>query len=201
MDLAQVAAFLAACFFLLLSPGPGVLTTAGVGAGFGWAAGVRYVMGLCVGSNAVMLAVASGLAAVVFAVPGLRQILLVLSVGYLLFMALRIALSGSQVAFMAAAKQPGVIDGILLQTINPKAYVVGTTLFSGFSILPSQFFVEVLIKLALLNVVWIPIHLLWLYAGVTLNRLALSHRVQRGINYAMAAALVAVVVIALFPQP
>ena len=72
MDWSLTLSFLAACFFLLVSPGPGVLTTAGVGAGFGWQPGVRYVTGLCVGSNAVMLAVASGLAALVFTVPGLR---------------------------------------------------------------------------------------------------------------------------------
>ncbi|MEM7377899.1 MAG: LysE family translocator [Pseudomonadota bacterium] len=198
MDATLAWGFLAACFFLLVSPGPGVLTTAGVGAGFGWSPGVRYVAGLCVGSNAVMLAVASGLAAVVFAVPGLRQVLLVASVGYLGYMALRIALSGSQIAFVAATREPGFVDGVLLQTINPKAYVVGTTLFSGFAIWPERFVAEVAIKLILLNLVWIPIHLLWLYAGVTLHRLALAPRTQRLINYAMASALVAVVGIALF---
>ncbi|MEM9604538.1 MAG: LysE family translocator [Pseudomonadota bacterium] len=198
MDAGLAWGFLAACFFLLVSPGPGVLTTAGVGAGFGWTPGVRYVSGLCVGSNAVMLAVASGLAALVFAVPGLRQILLIASVGYLGYMALRIALSGSQIAFVAAKREPGFVDGVLLQTINPKAYVVGTTLFSGFAIWPERFVAEVAIKLVLLNLVWIPIHLLWLHAGVTLHRLALAPQTQRLINFAMASALVAVVGIALF---
>lgn len=198
MDWSLATGFLAACFFLLVSPGPGVLTTAGVGAGFGWHAGVRYVSGLCIGSNAVMLAVATGLAAVVFAVPGLRQVLLAASVGYLLYMAARIALSGSKIAFVAAAREPGIVDGVLLQTINPKAYVVGTTLFSGFALWPEHFVAEVCVKLLLLNLVWIPIHLLWLYAGVTLHKLALAPATQRLINYAMASALVAVVTIALF---
>ena len=198
MDWSLSLSFLLACFFLLISPGPGVLTTAGVGAGFGWQPGIRYVSGLCVGSNAVMLAVASGLAAVLFAVPGLRQILLTASVAYLLYMAARIALSGSRVAFAAAHREPGFVDGVLLQAINPKAYVVGTTLFSGFALWPEHFAAEVAVKLVLLNLVWIPIHLLWLQAGVSLHRLALAPRTQRAINYAMAAALVAVVVMALF---
>jgi len=198
VDWSLTLSFLAACFFLLVSPGPGVLTTAGVGAGFGWQPGVRYVTGLCVGSNAVMLAVASGLAALVFTVPGLRQVLLAASVLYLLYMAARIALSGSQIAFSAATREPGFVDGVLLQTINPKAYVVGTTLFSGFALWPGQFGAEVVVKLVLLNAVWIPIHLLWLYAGVSLHRLALAPQTQRLINYAMATALVLVVVMALF---
>jgi len=126
VDWSLSLSFLLACFFLLISPGPGVLTTAGVGAGFGWQPGIRYVSGLCVGSNAVM------------------------------------------------------------------------TLFSGFALWPEHFAAEVAVKLVLLNLVWIPIHLLWLQAGVSLHRLALAPRTQRAINYAMAAALVAVVVMALF---
>src|SRR6056297_4015478 len=57
--------FAAAVFFLIVTPGPGVLTTAGVGAAFGGRAGVRYVMGLFIGTNIVALAVISGVAAVV----------------------------------------------------------------------------------------------------------------------------------------
>ena len=38
--------FAAAVFFLIITPGPGVLSTAGVGAAFGARAGTRYVLGL-----------------------------------------------------------------------------------------------------------------------------------------------------------
>jgi threonine/homoserine/homoserine lactone efflux protein len=60
-------AFILAVFLLLITPGPGVLSTAGVGAAFGFKAGLRYVFGLCIGTNLVALIVVSGLAAIILA--------------------------------------------------------------------------------------------------------------------------------------
>ena len=49
--------YAAAVFFLIVTPGPGVLSAAGVGAGFGFRAGLAYLGVLFVGSNMVGLAV------------------------------------------------------------------------------------------------------------------------------------------------
>jgi threonine/homoserine/homoserine lactone efflux protein len=190
-------AFSAAVFFLLITPGPGVLSTAGVGAAFGRTVGLRYLTGLFIGTNLVALAVVSGLAAIVLSLPWLRLTLLVLSALYLLSLAARIALSGSEIAFIKSAREPGIRNGILLQTINPKAYAVNTTLFSGFSLYADSIALETLIKFAIINAIWIPIHLLWLAAGISLKRLALNARTQRLINMAMAASMLIVVVLAL----
>ena len=59
---------------------------------------------------------------------------------------------------------PGVKGALALQALNPKAYAVNTALFTGFPILPDQPFVESLIKFASMNVIWVPIHLTWLWA-------------------------------------
>lgn len=190
-------ALIAAVFFLLITPGPGVLSTAGVGAAFGKKAGLRYLIGLFIGTNLVALAVVSGLAAILFSLPWLRITLLFLSAIYLLSLAVRIGMSGSEIAFIKSAKQPGIHNGIVLQTINPKAYAVYTTLFSGFSLFAENIALETLIKLAIINAIWIPIHLLWLGAGISLKRLALNAKTQRLINFAMAASMLMVVALAL----
>ena len=78
-------AFILAVLLLLVTPGPGVLSTAGVGAAFGFRAGLRYVVGLCIGTNLVALIVVSGLAAVILAITWARNTLLVLSALYLRF--------------------------------------------------------------------------------------------------------------------
>ena len=44
-------AFALAVFLLIITPGPGVLSTAGVGAAYGWRQGLFYVAGLCAGTN------------------------------------------------------------------------------------------------------------------------------------------------------
>ena len=188
--------FAAAVFFMIITPGPGVLSVAGVGSGYGYAAGLRYMLGLFVGTNLVALAVVSGLASVVFSYPYIRSVLLAASVAYLGYLALRIALSGSNITFARASKAPGIIDGIIFQAINPKAYVVNTTLFTGFVIWPESLPIEILVKFAIINAIWVPIHMLWTWAGVTLKRLALSTRQQKTINILMAMTLMGVVVLA-----
>ncbi len=185
--------FFFACLFILTTPGPGVLSTAGLGAAYGFRAGFAYIAGLFVGSNLVMLAVISGLAAIVFQINGLRTILLIASTSYLIYLAARIAFAGSKVAFIHSEKQPGFWAAVTLQIINPKAYVVGTTMFSGFPIFPDAFLFEVIVKSIILNAVWIPVHFGWLYAGASLKRLNLSDKTQRAINIFMALAMLAVV--------
>jgi len=179
-------AFAAAVFFLIITPGPGVLSIAGVGSGFGFKAGNRYLIGLWLGNNVVAVLVASGLAAIVIANPTIRTILLYASVAYLFYLATKIAFAGSKIAFIEKQSAPGLINGLTLQLINPKAYAVHTTLFSGFAFMADQPAWEIALKFLVMNAIWIPIHYLWLGAGVTLHRLDLSARTQTIINILMA---------------
>ncbi len=188
--------FAAAVFFLIITPGPGVLSAAGVGAGFGFRQGMRYVLGLFIGTNLVAAAVVSGLAAVLLAEPRIRIALFALSFGYLTYLALRIAFAGARVAFIERAQPPGIGGGILLQAVNPKAYAVNTALFTGFGFLPASYGAEVAIKVLIINAIWVPIHVLWLWAGVTLHRLDLSPRAHSAINILMALSMLAVVALA-----
>ena len=146
------------------------------------------------------MAVATGLAAIIFSTPYVRVTLLVASVAYLTWLAAKIALSGSRVAFAAPSHAPGFRDGIALQVINPKAYAVNTALFTGFAFLPASYPAEVLTKVIILNAFWIPIHFLWLGAGVKIKQLDLPARAQRAINMLMALAMLLVVGIALLAE-
>lgn len=193
-----MSVFVAAVFFLLITPGPGVLSTAGVGASYGRAAGHRYVLGLFFGTNLVAIAVVTGLAGLLLANTGLRTVLLYLSVLYILYLAFKIAFAGSSIAFIKSKQAPGFRDAIILQAINPKAYVVNTTLFTGFSFSPMGLWQETFWKFVIINAIWIPIHLIWLAAGIALQKLALSPGKQRLINVLMALSLLIVVLLALF---
>ncbi|WP_112324086.1 LysE family translocator [Oceanibium sediminis] len=185
-------AFAAAVFFLIVTPGPGVLSTAGVGASYGARPGLSYVGGLFIGTNMVALAVVSGLAALLLGDPVLRVALGAASTLYLLYLAAKIAFAGARIAFIHPEQPPGLRDGVLLQLINPKAYAVNTVMFSNFP-LGLAFGTEMAAKFLIMNAVWIPLHLLWLGAGVALRRMSLSARAQRRINYAMAMSMLLVV--------
>ena len=189
--------FAISVFLLIITPGPGVLSTAGFGAAYGFKQSLRYVFGLFLGTNLVFFAVATGLIAILLSLPSLRIFLLILSTCYLFYLASKIALAGSKISFIKAKSPPGIISGILLQAINPKAYVVNTTFVSGFAFYQSSFALELIIKFFIMNSIWIPLHLLWLYVGTVLYELNLSNRNQRIINIMMSISMVVVVVISI----
>lgn len=191
-------AFSLSVILLLVTPGPGVLSTAGVGAAFGFKPGLRYVAGLFLGTNLVALIVVSGLAAIILATPWARNTLLVASALYLLYLAARIAFAGKKIAFIHAEEIPGLGAGLLLQLINPKAYAVNMTWFSGFVLFPDSLLTETLVKFLVINLIWVPIHLVWLAAGNLVNQLDLSPQTHFLINCAMALAMVIVVALAIY---
>ena len=177
---------------MFITPGPGVLSLAGVGAAFGWRHGLRYIAGLFAGHFLVSIAVITGLAAIILAEPFIRRLLLLASAGYLGYLALRIALAGSKISFIQI-NAPGFMTGMTLQFINPKAYAVHTTFFTGFAFYPDSFVVETGLKLIIMNAIWISLHLCWLYPGCKLNELNLPDKTQKLINIFMAICLVTVV--------
>jgi len=193
-----VLAFTTAVIFLMITPGPGVLSTAGVGAAYGGRPGLHYVGGLFAGNNIVVLLVVTGIAAAVLALPYARPVLFAASLCYLLYLAAKIAFAGSRLAFIHSETPPGFSGGLALQLVNPKCYLVNAAIFSGFAFWPENLVGEAIVKFAILNLVWIPVHFLWLYAGIFLNRLDLGRGMQTAINAAMATAMLAVVAIAAF---
>jgi len=192
--------FAAAVFFLFITPGPGVLSTAGIGSAFGARAGLSYVVGLGLGHNLVALLVITGIAAAALALPWLRTVLGLAAALYLLYLAAKIALAGSRIGFIHPEEPPGFVNGFTLQMINPKAYAVNTAIFSGFAFMPQDVTAEIALKFLIMNAVWIPIHALWLHAGVTVRRLELPPRINRIINVAMALAMLTVVALAVASQ-
>ena len=193
-----MTSFVFAILLLIITPGPGVLSQAGVGAAYGYRNGLKYLTGLFIGTNIVFIAVMTGLAGIMLSIPLLRTILLVASALYLGYLAFKIATAGARIAFIESKSSPGIANGILLQIINPKAYAVSTTLLSGFNYAPDSPLFESITKLIIYNIIWVPIHLLWLAAGVNLKKLALTESAQRTINIFMAVAMLAVVALALF---
>lgn len=192
--------FAAAVFFLIITPGPGVLSTAGIGSAYGYKPGLAYVTGLWIGNNLVAALVVSGVAALALSLPWLRFVLLALSLGYLLYLAAKIAFAGAKIGFIRPDAMPSVWTGFALQPINPKAYAVHTTLFSGFAFMPQALGLETALKFLIMNAVWIPIHLVWLWVGVKLREMNLASQTQRRINFAMAFSMLAVVGLALVSQ-
>ena len=77
--------------------------------------------------------------------------------------------------------------------MNPKAYAVKTMLFNSFAFYPQNFSIEIGLKSLINNALWIPIHLIWLYAGLKVSQLDLPAQPHKMINLAMSGCVLAVV--------
>ena len=67
-----------------------------------------------------------------------------------------------------------------------------TALITGFPLYENAYWSEVAIKFVILNLIWVPIHVIWVLFGVSLKRLNLSPKAQRAINISMALSMLLV---------
>lgn len=188
-------AYIIISFLMMVTPGPGVLSLAGVGAGFGWRVGMMYLIGLFIGTNGVALLVVLGFKQFLFEIEGVELTFLFLSLSYLSFLSWRIATSDNKTGFKQSLKAPKLYEGIFLQFVNPKAYVVQGHLFVVLSLGISSYNAEIITKFIIVNSIWIPIHLLWLWLGISLKKWSLASKKQTLVNRAMGLALFAVVIL------
>ena len=182
-------------FLMMVTPGPGVLSLAGVGAGFGWKVGMMYLIGLFFGTNGVALIVVLGFKQFLFEIDGVEITFLLLSLSYLSFLSWRIATSDNKTGFKQSLKAPRLYEGIFLQFVNPKAYVVQGHLFVVLSLGMASYSNEIIVKFIIVNSIWIPIHLLWLWLGISLKKWSLAVNKQIWVNRGMGLALFAVVIL------
>ena len=182
-------------FLMMVTPGPGVLSLAGVGAGFGWRVGIMYLIGLFLGTNGVALLVVLGFKQFLFEIDGVELTFLFLSLSYLSFLSWRIATSDNKTGFKQSLKSPKLYEGVFLQFVNPKAYVVQGHLFIVLSLGILPYNLEIITKFIIVNSIWIPIHFLWLWLGISLKKWSLASNKQIWVNRGMGLALFAVVIL------
>ena len=175
--------FSLAVTLLMLTPGPAVLMIANIGVNFDFRKGVPFVLGVIVGANIVALSVVLGIASVINTYTLLRLILLIISSIFIFYLAVKILMQNSAEETTSNFKKINFYDGLVLQILNPKNYIVQITLFSGFLIWNDNFILEAFIKLVIANMIWFPMHLLWLLLGVTLKKMQLSRKSLKILNF------------------
>ena len=192
--------FTIAIFLMIITPGPGVLSLAATGSGFGWKAGILYLAGLFIGTNTVLVFVVTGFKGFLFEIPWVEPVFLIISLSYLTWIAWRIASAGNEIKFKKSKNEPTFFEAIFLQIINPKAYLVNGILFAGFPLKNFSLQQEVLIKALIINLVWIPVHFFWLWLGIKLRQWGLNKGKQAIVNKVMAFCLLVVIGLAAFSE-
>jgi threonine/homoserine/homoserine lactone efflux protein len=180
------------------SPGPSTLSLVAVAAAYGVRPAVAYCVGLVVGTTVVLLAVATGVTAVLLALPVLRWILLGVAVAYVLWLAVRLASSSTLGGHGGGDRTPSILGGVLLGALNPKAWVAIGAVFLSARLAGAPV-VDATAKVVVLTVLILVIHVGWLAAGRMLEPVLRSPRRARAVNITLATLLVLAMVPVLVP--
>jgi threonine/homoserine/homoserine lactone efflux protein len=181
-------AFTLAAVALLGSPGPAIAALLAVGRAQGFRASLPFFVALQAGLALAAGLSAAGLVSVFTAVPAIERALMLVALAYLVWLAWKIG--SAPVGEIQPGSTAGSLgQGFLLGIANPKAYLAFASLIASFAILPRGSLGDGVAKWAILVVVMITVDLIWLGVGAALGGLKLSHRAERAMNLAMAAAI------------
>lgn len=118
------AALLFVATAMSFTPGPNTTLAAALGANHGLRHAMRFVLGVPVGWGVVVVACALGLGALLQAAPVLRGFIKWAGVGYMLWLAWRLAESARLAAGDPERFDVGFAQGVLLQFVNIKAWIL-----------------------------------------------------------------------------
>ena len=192
----ELFGFIVAALALTGSPGPATLSIAAAGAAFGARRSLVFVAGVISGVTTVMAITASGVMAVVFALPRAAPVLTIVAAAYMVYLAWRIATAPPLAEAPGDGPGPRYFGGVLMGVANPKAYAAMTALFSGFVLLADRPIEDAFLKGAVVLVTITFVNATWLLVGTMLTRLFRSPRANRIINVCFAVLLVASVLLA-----
>lgn len=180
-------------FVSSITPGPNNLMLMASGANFGFRRTLPHMLGVGLGFTGMVTLVGLGLVGLFEAYPLSYDILKVVSVVYLMYLAWKIATSaapaGSEVAQGAEGKPITFLQAVLFQWVNPKAWTMALTALTVYA--PSQNLGAVLLVAAVFGLINLPCVSCWTLLGQQLQRLLTSRRRLVIFNVSMAVLLVA----------
>lgn len=192
MDLLLAVLFFA--FSTTITPGPNNVMIMSSGVNYGIRASVPHWLGICLGFPLMVLLVGLGFGVVFERYPHLHQLIKVLGVAYLLWLAWRIASAEPKAIEQGKSKPFSFIQAALFQWINGKAWVMASGAIAAFTTVGGVYWVEVSIITAAFLLVAFPCVGAWLVFGAVLRKVLTKVVFQRLFNITMAIILVLSVV-------
>jgi threonine/homoserine/homoserine lactone efflux protein len=131
MNWQEFTALLVLATAMSFSPGPNTTLSTALGANGGLPRAMRFVFAVPVGWTLLLALCAAGIGAIVVAVPSLRWIIKALGIVYLLWLAWKLSGSAALGQTDRDQLQVGFRQGVMLQFLNIKAWLLALTLVAG----------------------------------------------------------------------
>ena len=189
MDLETLSALGLFVFVAAITPGPNNLMLMASGANFGFRRTLPHLLGVGIGFTLMIVLVGVGLVQVFDLYPISHQILKLVSVIYLLWLAWKIANAATPEGDVQSEGTPiTFIQAALFQWVNPKAWTMALTAISAYT--PDQTLYYVSLVALVFGIVNLPSVSLWTVLGEQMARFLTSAARLRAFNWAMAGLLV-----------
>lgn len=181
-------ALLGFAFVTSVTPGPNNMMLLASGVNFGFRRTVPHMLGISAGHSLMVFLVGLGIAGLFRAFPLSVTMLKVVSVGYMLWLAWKIAHAAAPGEGKEAAQPMTFLQAAAFQWVNPKAWAMALTAVSAYVAVPSvAAYAAVAGVFALVN---LPSITLWVVAGQVVRGWLTGPGRLRAFNWTMAVLLV-----------
>ena len=190
MNLEILAALAAFAFVSSITPGPNNLMLMASGANYGYYRTIPHMLGVALGFTLMVSLVGVGLMQVFDLYPVSYDLLRIMSVLYLLYLAWRIGTAAAPHDNEPATGRPFTfLQAAAFQWVNPKAWTMALTAISVYS--PSRGLEASILVAVVFGAVNLPCINVWTVLGLQLRRLLTNNLRLRVFNISMAILLVA----------
>ena len=131
MSPTELTALLMLATAMSFSPGPNTTLSTALAANLGLKRALRFCLAVPMGWTLLLVATGLGLGALITSVPVLRLAVKVLGVGYMVWLAWKLAGAGQMSQVNAARLNVTFWQGVGLQFVNIKAWMLALTLTAG----------------------------------------------------------------------
>ena len=189
MSVDLLLALAAYAFVTSVTPGPNNVMLLASGVNFGFRRTLPHMCGIALGHAFMVFVVGIGLVGMFISFPPARLVLTIISVGYMLWLAWKIAQAAPPEGASTRARPLNFLQAAAFQWVNPKAWIMALGAVTLYA--PAQEWVAVAWVAAVFAAVNFPSVAIWAALGVGLRRFLNRPEWLRAFNYTMAALLIA----------
>ena len=170
MPLQEFTALLVLATAMSFTPGPNTTLSTALAANHGLRRSLRFVLAVPVGWVLLLALCALGVGALVTGIPALRWAIKGVGIAYLLWLAFKLSRSGQLAQAQQAQLQVGFGQGVLLQFVNIKAWLLALTIVAGWVAGQSDVTTRMLVVLPVMALYALSSNLLYACIGAALRQ-------------------------------